>query len=194
MFEMTKERKILLISGAIILFLGAVYRFYPDLENMFSSSSEILHKEKKLAKYRNMVQEKEKLQAKLIALNKDLVRAETGLLTGGTPALAAVDIQNTLNGIAEAAQTEIKTMRVLKAKIPEQGQYLSIPVQVTLDAGMRQLKEIIYRIENSSKLLIISKSRIRLPNTKRLNSIKADFTIEGFMKKNQDTGHQDTGQ
>lgn len=186
MFEMNKERKYLLIGGAILLLIGAVYRFLPDLETMFSSHNEIFIKEKKLVKYRNMVQEKKRLQTQLMAVNKELVRAETGLLTGGTPALAAVDIQNTLNEIADRSKTEIKTMRVLTVKIPEQGEYVSIPVQITLDAGIRQLKEIIYRIENSSKLLVIKNARMYLSNINRLDSIQSTFTIEGFMRKIQD--------
>ena len=50
-----KERKILLIVGAILLLLGVVYRFFPFWESIDSLEDEIALTRKKLEKYRSMV-------------------------------------------------------------------------------------------------------------------------------------------
>lgn len=185
---MTTERKYILIGGAILLLLGAVYRFYPDTEMFQPMGGDIALKERKIIKYRQMVQERNKLNAELISLNRALERAESGLLTGETPALAAVDIQNILNDIANRAQVQVQAMRVLTPEesdkeSPEKALYLKIPVQITLISGTRQLKEVLYQIETSLKFLKISEMRVRVNNLRDAEKIYSTLTVEGIMKK-----------
>jgi len=189
---MTKERKYILIVGAMLLLLGAIYRFYPDLPNFQTLGGEIALKQRKVVKYRQMVQERNALNARLISLNRSLERAESALLTGETPALAAVDIQNTLNDITDRSKVVVSSMRVLKPKEPDEespakGQYLGIPVQVTLSAGIRQLKEVFYRIETSMKFLRVTDMRIRINSRSQTEQVFATFTVEGFMKKKKES-------
>ncbi len=115
---MNKERKYILIGGAILLLIGAIYRFFPEIEAFQPSGEEIVLKQKKLIKYRQTVEERSQTDAKLIALNRSLERSEAGLLNGETPALAAVDIQNILNQIASKSKVEVKAMRVLEPAEP----------------------------------------------------------------------------
>ncbi|GBC60194.1 hypothetical protein DENIS_1145 [Desulfonema ishimotonii] len=180
---MTKERKYILIIGAVLLVIGAMYRFSGEIGNLFAGGDETLVRQKQVLKYRKVVREKGLLQERFNVLNRTLSRSESGLLTGGTSALAAVDIQNILNDIAGRSQAEIRTMRVMRPVEPEEGGvYIAVPVQVALDVTIRQLEDILYRIENSPRLLKISNIRIRLPNTRNPEKIQVTFTVEGFMK------------
>ncbi|QTA84509.1 type II secretion system protein GspM [Desulfonema magnum] len=184
---MTRERKYILIGGMILLLLGAIYRFSPDVGDFQLLGDEIAMKERKVVKYRLMAQKRNELDARLISLNRAIERAESGLLTGETPALAAVDIQNILNDIGGRSEVEIQSMRILKPKKPDKdspakGRYLSIPVQITLNANIRQLKEVLYSIETSSKLLRISDMRVRVRNIRQTEQIYSTLTVEGFMK------------
>ncbi len=181
---MTQERKYILIGGLILLLAGAVYRFYPDIQAVFAGSNDTFLKEKRLAKYRKMVAEKDLLQSQLVEINRALVRAESGLLNGTTFSLAAVDVQNLLNDIAGQTRVTINSIRVMTtARTPDADpDYIPVPVQVTLAASVRQLKEMFYRIETSPKLLKIKDMQIRLPNVKSPETVQATFTVEGFMK------------
>jgi hypothetical protein len=185
---MTKERKYILIGGAILLLLGAVYRFFPDTEVFQPMGADLVLKERKILKYRQMVQERNELNAELISLNRAVERAEAGLLTGETPALAAVDIQNILNDIANRAAVQVQSMRVLNPEesdkeSPEKGLYLKIPVQITLISTARQLKEVLYQIETSLKFLKISEMRVRVNNIRDPEKIYSTLTVEGIMRK-----------
>ncbi|MDM8522736.1 type II secretion system protein GspM [Desulfococcaceae bacterium HSG8] len=194
---MTKERKYILIGGAILLLIGAIYRFGPaDFDGFHPLGEEISLKERKLVKYRQMVQERNELDGKLIALNRSLERAETGLLTGETPSLAAVDIQNILNEIGSRSEVEITSMRVLAPKnhlardkgVTEEspaGQYTGIPVQISIVSTIRQLKELLYGIETSSKFLRVTEMKVRARD-RQVKKIYSTFTVEGFMKKRED--------
>ena len=139
-------------------------------------------KEMQLAKYRQMVQKGKDLQAKHISLIRTLEQLESGLLTGETPALAAVDVQNILNEVASRSEVEIKTVRVLKPEKMDEENYLSVPVQFTIRSTIRQLKEMLYRIETSPKYLTIKKIKINVRHTRGLRQLQSDLTVSGVMK------------
>ena len=137
---------------------------------------------RQVAKYREAVLEKDLLQSTLMQMDKALNRAESGLLTGNTAAIAAVDIQNILNALAEQSGVRLKTIRVLTPTADKESIYMPIPVQITFDASIRQAKEILYRIENANKLLRIPAVRIRLLSAKTPDAVQTTMTVEGLMK------------
>jgi hypothetical protein len=181
--KLDKRKKVLLTVGAIALFVGVIYRFLPVFDIIESTDDEIALKEKKLVKYRQMVRERETLESKLISLNRAIERAESGLLEGETPALAAVDVQNILNEITGESELEVLTMRVLKPKSKDEDLYTAIPVQITIRCTIRQLKEVLYQVESSSRLFRVSDFRVRVIRSKVEGQIQATLTVEGFMKK-----------
>ncbi|MEZ4524577.1 MAG: type II secretion system protein GspM [Desulfobacterales bacterium] len=181
---MNRERKYILLVGMAVLLTGAAYRFFPEDGILFSGREEIALKEKKLARYRETVQEKENLEAGLRKLQAELNLLESGLLSGGTPALAAVEIQNLVNEIAAKGEAEIQSMQILPSKPAKDSSYIPVPVQVTLSGSIRQLKEILYNIENSPKILKISSIRIRPQHRRQSDGVQSEFTVEGFMKEN----------
>ncbi len=181
---MNKERKYILIIGVIVLLAGAVYRFFPETGALFSGREEISLKEKKLARYREKVQEKESLEAARRSLQAELNLLESGLLSGGTPALAAVEIQNIVNEIAARGDAEIQSMQILPSRSVKDSPYVPVPVQVILSGSIRQLKEILYNIENAPKILKISSIRIRPQQRRQSDGVQSEFTVEGFMKGN----------
>ncbi len=181
--KINKKRKIILIAGAAVLLVGFLYRFFPAFESMEALEQDIDLKQKKLQKYRRMVQERNELESRLISYNRVIERAESGLLEGETSALAAVDIQNILNEIAGRSGLEVLTMRVLKPEGKEGDLYTTIPVQVTLRCTVRQLKEVVFQIESSPKLLRIGDFRARVVRSKEEGQVQATLTVEGFTKK-----------
>ena len=182
-FKIDKEKKYILIAGVVLLIFGLAYRLLPLFQGIQTGSAEIAVKERQIAKYRQAVNERNEIQARLVSLSRSLERAEAGLLTGKTVALAAVDIQNILNEIAGEKGVEIKSVRVLKSRELDEGHYISIPVQFTVNSTVRQLKEILYRIEASPKLLTVEKIRISVGRGKSSRQIRSDITVSGFMKK-----------
>ncbi len=182
MVPLNRERKILLICGVALLLAGAVYRFSPDIPSVFSGPDEMSFKEKELMKYREVLQEKSRLEATLISAERELARAEAGLLPQGTPALAAAGIQNMLNSLAEKNRIRIESMRVLKSRPTEDGKYITVPLEVIMTASIRQIEEVLFYIENSQRLLNIRAIRIRLTNVRNPEQIYCSFTVEGLMK------------
>ena len=177
------ERRYLLLGGLLLLLIGAVYRFFPDMQGSFSFSNELALKKKTLIKYQQMIQEKNALEADLSIMEEQLQTAEEGLLSGETSAIAAVDIQNTLDEIAALNEIEIQSMQVMKPEGQNEAPYLSVPVQVSIQTNSRGLKNILYGIETSSKALQVNDLRIRMIRRGDPDRIQATFTVTGYMKK-----------
>jgi type II secretory pathway component PulM len=184
-FKIDKQKKYILLAVGILLLFGIIYRFFPFFQGIQEAGAEIVLKERQLAKYRQMVQEGDDLQAKINFLTRTLKQVEFGLLTGETPALAAVNVQNTLNEVASKSELEIKRVRVLKPEKMDGENYLIVPVQFTISSTIGQLKEILYRIESSPKYLTIKKIRISVRHGRHrtdLGQIQSDLTVAGVMK------------
>ena len=187
-FKIIKNRKYLLIAGALLLLFAVIYRMFPVIQDLWPQGDEIALKKKHLGKYRQIVGEKDAVETRLAALKRNVKQLESGLLRGKTPALVAADIQKILHDLAEKSKVDIKRVRVLKAVELEQGDYLSVPVQLNINASIRQLKEILYRIEASPKYLTVKKMKIKVVIRRRGKKglINSDITVHGFLKKAKD--------
>jgi hypothetical protein len=180
-----RRRRLLLFAGAVLLLFGLIYRLYPSNEGAEGGEAGLDALMKRVAKYRQVVDGKSVLEARRAELRKSLQQAEAGLLTGQTPALAAADIQNTLNEIAVAAGVEIKSMQVMPSQEGKKDPdlYAGVPVQfsVTLTAG--QLRDILYRIETFPRFfLAVQWIRLNTVGAGEPGMIRCDMAVAGIMK------------
>lgn len=182
---MTKERKYILIIGAVLLLVGLVYRLMPE-NGTVSQDNDIAVKQEKLAKYREIAAQRAALEAELTTLKEQLKQAEAGLSSGDTPALASADIQNIISKIAEKSHAEVSAVRVLKAEEAENKDYLKLPIQLTLMSDTRQLKDFLYEIEASPKILKVAEMSVRVIRTKPDEQIQTTLTVNGYMKKGKE--------
>ena len=178
------------MAMAFLLIAGAIYRMWPQIQDIFAADDAIVLKKKQLFKYQRILQSSGDLE-KRVALTKTIVgRAESGLFTGKTPALAAADIQKVIREMAKKSQMEIKSIRVLKPQDVDESHYLSIPVEFVAIGVIRQLKEFLYRIRAAPKYLTVQKvktsvvlRRNRRTKSQKLERVTSNITINGFLKR-----------
>jgi Tfp pilus assembly protein PilO len=182
---LNRERKIILISGALLLLLGAIYRFYPDIRSVVSVSDEIVMKKNHVEKYLRIVEQQKQAVSENKYFRRQFMQMERRLLTGETPTLAAVEIQEILKEIGDTNNVKFMTMRVMKPKEDEDAGYVRLPVQFSMNSDINQLKEIIYQIEASQKLLVITALDAKKAGLKENQLIRSTITVEGSMKAPQ---------
>jgi len=185
---LNKERKMILIGGAILLLFGAIYRFYPVIISAVSVSDEIFIKKNQVEKYLRIAEQRPQAVKENAYLKRRFSQMESRLLTGKTPPLAAVEIQNILNGIGEVGNVKFTTTRVMKPKEDENTNYIRLPVQFSMNSDITQLKDIIYQIEASSTLLVITELNASLTRSRDHQLIRSTITVEGVMKAPQVKG------
>jgi hypothetical protein len=178
-----KRRRYLLITGAVLLLFGFAFWLFPFFEGVQGGGTDIATQKKRVAKYRQTVKGRGELETRLAFLNMSLKKAEAGLLIGKTAALAAVDIQDILNEIALGSGVEIKSVQILKSQKQDSDLYISVPVQFTMSATIRQLKDILYKIETSPKFfLTVERIGISVFAVSGPGQVRCDVTVSGIMK------------
>jgi hypothetical protein len=155
---------------------------------MFNEALDL--KQDKLAKYRQKVLEKKAVERRLLNLQNTFKQAEAALLTGKTVSLSAAEIQQIVTNITNAAGAQIMTVRILQPDRSGPDMYLAIPVEVTISSTMRQLTQLLYKLDSSAKLLRIAKlgiksraARARLGRRASSVNLVTTLTVEGFVKK-----------
>ncbi len=182
-FTVDKRRRYLLIAGGLLLLGGFIFWLSPYIDAIRGGGEDIAAQRMRIAKYRQALKGRAELEARFASLGKSLERAEAGLLTGKTAALAAVDIQNILNGIATETGVEIRSVVVPKPQPKDTEQFVSIPVAFTVNASIRQLKDILYKVESSPKyFLTVEKIGISYAGAVGPGQVRCDVTVSGIMK------------
>jgi len=176
------QRKHIVIALAILTLFAFAYRFYPFFEEMVSPGKEIELKERRLIKYRKMIESGENIDKQRDSLNNTLRELESRLLAGKTPALAAVEIQKIVEEIAGKSGVQIGLVNVLKPEELEPRYYLRIPLEFHIFPTMRQLKEILYRIETTEKHLNVKKMVVQEHGGKS-RQLRCSITVTGLMKR-----------
>ena len=189
--QQVKRRKIIVVGLALLVCLATIYIFNsPDLSTQIFSEDLDL-KRQKLTKYRQKVLEKKFVERELLSLQNTFKRAEASLLNGKTPSLAAAEIQAIVTDITKAANVQIMTIRILQPGRSGKDMYLAIPVEVTITSTIRELTELLYKLDSSTKMLRIAKLNIKSRRGRigrrgaRENSVKivSTLTVEGFVKR-----------
>ncbi len=180
---MTKERRYILIGGCLLVLFGLIYRFYPFGIDFLESDSGFELKLKKIQKYSAAVKQKPYIEKYLMKLNKVSAASLNVLLKGTTPALGAVDIQNTLNQIAQKVGVNITRIDIRKAKKLDADEIISIPVRFTITSTTRQLRDMIFFIESSPKLIRIIDIQSKVGQKKYPEYIRSTITVEGFIRE-----------
>ncbi|HBN26164.1 MAG TPA: hypothetical protein DD405_01680, partial [Desulfobacteraceae bacterium] len=181
--EFLKNRKYLFVGVTVLFLVVIFYRMFPVVQGLHLPEAEIALKQKMLEKYKASLLDKEILEGRLESLKLKVEDLEKSLLPGATPALAAVQVQNILQGIMAKSNVEIKSMRVLSPSKDSDSPYINVSVQFSIQSTNRELKEILYKIGTSSSFLRIKDIRIRTRNKAKTGWLSSVLTVEGLMKK-----------
>ena len=178
------QRKYVFAVLGVLLLFAVIYRFLPFFQGLLFPTQEIEMKEMRLTKYRKVVESGKDMDKRPASVTETLKQLEARLLTGKTASLAAVEIQKVLQEIADKSQIQIRSVKVLNPVELDKKKYLSMPVEFYVLPTIRQLKEVLYRIETSSKYLTVRKLSTQFYGNSEGRS-RCHITIAGFMKKGE---------
>ena len=106
-------------------------------------------------------------------------RASARFLTEAAPAVAASELQKLTKDMAAQANTEIRSERILPPV--ERGELLEIPVEIAVSGEIRQLVDLLSRLEAAPKLLTVQDLRVRVVNVSQPKELLATLTISGYI-------------
>ena len=114
-------------------------------------------------------------------MNKgELIEKLSGrFLTAATPAVAASELQNIAKEMATAARTETRSERILPPV--ERGELLEIPIEIAVSGDVRQLVDLLARIDSAPKLLRVQDLKVRVMNVSQPKDLLTTLVLSGFI-------------
>jgi Tfp pilus assembly protein PilO len=171
----------MVIGGvAIVLALAWIFVVEPLTERMRNTAEMVPSRSQALARRLDLLARKDAIARDLETTNAEIERAAGRFLTEAAPAVAASELQKLTKDMAAQANTEIRSERILPPV--ERGEILEIPVEIAVSGEIRQLVDLLARLEGAPKMLTVQDLRVRVVNVSQPKELLATLTVSGFIR------------
>jgi Tfp pilus assembly protein PilO len=179
--NLSRRERITLVLGvtAAVLVGGWVLVFQPIRERSRVAEELVPVREQLLLRRHELVARKGAIAADLESTNARLEVLSARFLAAATPAVAASELQKLVKDVATQAKTEVRSERILPPV--ERGDLLEIPLEITVSGEIRELVDLLARLERTRKLLAVQDLRVRVVNISQPKDLLATLTLSGFI-------------
>lgn len=179
----SRERMLVGFALAVAVVIGGwMFVIEPILENTRTAADLVPAREQVLQQRRELIARHAAIIAETDATTKQFDKLAEGFLTSATPAVAASELQKIVKDMAAQAKTEIRSERILPPA--ERGELLEIPVEIAVSCEIRQLVDLLARLDSAPKLLPVQDVKIRVVNLSQPKDLLVTLTVSGFVLPN----------
>lgn len=188
--NMTKERKIIFITGAILLTAAFIYRFNHVIQDIMVEQVKIDARKETLSRYLNISKRNRSLENEIDTLKQVINQSNSFFFNADKESLAAVDLKNILTESAEKNGINIRLIKDLPNENKSyenelMNEYQPIQVQIVFSSNVNQLMKMLYDIETKEKILSIIEARFYMRYQGRSPLIECRLSVKGFIEKFQ---------
>jgi type II secretory pathway component PulM len=179
--KVSPRERVIIVGGAAVvaLILGWFFVISPPLARSTATADLVPERERLLTRRMDLLARRNQIAADLEDANARVERLNGRLLTAAAPAVAASELQKLVKDMAAEAKTDIRSERILPPE--ERGELLEIPVEIAVSAEIRQLVDLLARVEGAQKLLTVKDLRVRVVNVSQPKELLATLTVSGFI-------------
>ena len=179
--RLSPRERLIIVGGGAILAVIAVWLLVvtPLLELNTATADLVPEREQLLVRRMDLLARKAQIATELDATNRRAERLNARLLTAAAPAVAASELQKLVKDMAAEAKTEIRSERILPPE--ERGELLETPVEIAVSGEIRQLVDLLARVDGAEKLLTVKDLRVRVVNVSQPRELLATLTVSGFI-------------
>jgi Tfp pilus assembly protein PilO len=163
----------------LVLVLGWTFVVQPMADRESATKELVPGRSQALARRLDLLARRDAISKDLEGVNAELERLSARFLTEAAPAVAASELQKLTKEMAAQASTEIRSERILPPV--ERGELLEIPVEIAVSGEIRQLVDLLSKLEASQKLLTVQDLRVRVVNVSQPKELLATLTVSGFI-------------
>ena len=175
-----RERRVIAIGVIVVVLVGGWFGVLKPMRDRQRGASELVPvREELLVGRKELVARKTAISTELEATNARLEALGTRFLPAVTPAVAASELQKLVKEMAIQAVTEVRSERILPPV--ERGELLEIPLEITVSGDIRQLVDLLSRLDQVPKLLAVQDVRVRVVNISQPKDLLATLTLSGFI-------------
>ena len=176
-------RERFIVAGAVVIALllsGWIFVIEPIRARNGTTAELVPVREEVLARRRALVARKPTITAEIQSIDQRIAQVSSRFLTAATPAVAASELQNIAKEMTTAAKTETRTERILPPV--ERGELLEIPIEIAISGEIRQIVDMLERLERAPKLLRVNELKVRVMNVALPKELLATMTLSGFIR------------
>ena len=179
--RLSPRERMIVVGGGVILGVVVLWLFVvtPLRERTGATADLVPERERLLVRRLDLLARRAQIAAELESANARVERLNARLLTAASPAVVASELQKIVKDMAAEARTEIRSERIQPPE--ERGDLLEIPVEIAVSAEIRQLVDLLARVEGSQKLLTVKDLRVRVVNVSQPKELLATLTVSGFI-------------
>jgi Tfp pilus assembly protein PilO len=179
--SLSRRERLVVGFGALglVVILGWIFVVQPLADRNRATSELVPSRLQVLTRRLDLLARKDAIAKELETTNADIERLSARFLTEAAPAVAASELQKLTKDMASQAATEIRSERILPPV--ERGELLEIPVEIAVSGEIRQLVDLLSRLEGSQKLLTVQDLRVRVVNVSQPKELLATLTVSGFI-------------
>lgn len=175
-----RERVLIFAGGGVLLVMLVWLGIAQPIRDRYRTAAELVPvREQVLARRQDLVARKAAFLADLDATNLRLQALNTRLLPSGTPAVAASELQKMVKDMATQASTEVRSERILQPV--ERGELLEVPIEIAVSGDIRQLVDLLSRLERAPKLVTVQDLKVRVINISQPRELLTTLTLSGFI-------------
>jgi hypothetical protein len=174
-----RERKFLIIGGgALVAYLAINYLIVPAVSSHLEVRSEYREKLQALERFQLVVEGKRRYEKKFADAEQLFTQLEQQLLPGEKLSLAAADLQAMLHKAAGEAGVTIASESIQSPKKSEG--FTQISVELALNSDLKKLRDFLYRIESSRKLLTVPKLNLNAGFPRPGAELQVTIVVSGY--------------
>jgi Tfp pilus assembly protein PilO len=179
--NVSRRERVLIGVGVVagLLVVGWEFVVQPIRERYQSAAELTPVREAVLVRRVELLIRKGTIVRDLETTNAQLEAASSRFLSTATPAVAASELQKLAKDMAVQASTEIRSERILPPV--DRGELVEIPIEIAVSCEIRQLVNLLSRMEQTPKLLTVQDLKIRVVNVTQPKELLATMTISGFI-------------
>jgi type II secretory pathway component PulM len=162
-------------AAGLAIVLGWIFIVQPLTERNRLTAEVVPSRIQVLTRRLDLLARKDAIAKDLEATNGEIERLSGRFLTEAAPAVAASELQKLTKDMASQAATEIRSERILPPV--ERGEL----VEIAVSGEIRQLVDLLSRLEGSQKLLTVQDLRVRVVNVSQPKELLATLTVSGFI-------------
>ena len=176
-----------MIGGtALVAFLAVNYLIVPAVSNHLQVRSEYREKVHALERFQLVVEGKRRYEKKFADAEQLFAQLEQQLLPGEKVAVAAADLQAMLHKAAGEAGITIVSESIHSPKKAEG--FTQISVELSLNSDLKKLRDFIYKIESSRKLLTVPKLTVNASFPRPGAELQVTVVVSGYTSAQEEKG------
>ena len=174
-----RERRFLIAAGAaLVAFLWINYVVAPAVSEQVRVRNEYREKLRALERYQLIVEGKKRYEKKFADAEQLFTQLQRRLLPGEKLTLAAADLQAMLHKAAGETGVTIISESIHSPKKVEG--FTQVSVELSLNSDMKKLRDFLYKIESSGKLLTVPKLSLNASFPRLGAELQVTVVVSGY--------------